>query len=103
MTPLTAIPSTSELAPVALPRRIGLELLLTQAAQAGCANGLKLVYTPASRRSGTLPTAFCPCDHGPGNCVTAVTLTNVRLKLEGWLLTEFWAGQCPHCRRVYWA
>ncbi|MDR3638919.1 MAG: hypothetical protein P4L84_34255 [Isosphaeraceae bacterium] len=100
MTTLTSTPLVTT--PVRVPRKIGLEFLVTQAARSGVANGMKLVYTPRLRRSNGAPKVMCPCDNGPNSCVTAVPLKNIRFRIEGWLLAELDAGQCPHCRRVYW-
>jgi len=100
MTALT--PTSTALTPVSVPRNVAMEFLLGQAMRLNCVRDLKLVHCPHLLRTNASPKVLCPCDHGVNTCVTAVPLNNIRFRIEGWLLAEMFAGQCPHCRRVYW-
>lgn len=79
-----------------------MEFLVAHVMQRSAVQNLQLVHCPRVRQANGTPNALCPCDNGPNNCVTAVPLKNIRFRLEGWLLAELHAGQCPHCLRVYW-
>jgi hypothetical protein len=89
-------------APVATPPGLALDLLGATVRRFGPRRGLRLVHCRGLRRAGRAPAVLCPCDHGPGNCKSVVPVHGHRFRLEGWLLVELLAGQCPHCRRVYW-
>lgn len=89
--------------PVPVPRKTAVEFLVAHASRNGSAHGMKLIHKPRARETSGAPSVLCPCDHGPNNCVTAVPLKNVLIRLEGWLLLDLYAGQCPHCGRIYWS